>query len=178
MKRLTKISLGLLGITIILISNYPAASKNDKKDAGKDLLAIEISVPGLKPLTVPVIAAGKKSAILPLTGAKASAVKIVSRLEGDSVKFDVLAVLDPLPEARTCEIVNQLKTELVVSHTAPAGKVIQVSTRNRAFQREGDETETFRGRLSPNVLLLRCCWMLPARSLSRVRELRLLLLLA
>lgn len=127
MKRLTKISLGLLGMTIILISNYPAASKNDKKDAGKDLLAIEISVPGLKPLTVPVIAAGKKSAILPLTGAKASAVKIVSRLEGDSVKFDVLAVLDPLPEARTCEIVNQLKTELVVSHTAPAGKVIQVS---------------------------------------------------
>lgn len=102
--------------------HYAAASKNDKKDAGKDLLAIEISVPGLKPLTVPVIAAGKKSAILPLTGAKASAVKIVSRLEGDSVKFDVLAVLDPLPEARTCEIVNQLKTELVVSHTAPAGR--------------------------------------------------------
>lgn len=126
MKQLTRVFLGLLGMTIILISNNPAASKDEKKDDGKDLLAIEISMPGLKPLTVPVIA-GKKSALLPLTGAKASAVKVVPRLEGGSVKFEILAVLDPLPAERSCETVNKLKAEFVISYTGDPGKTIRVS---------------------------------------------------
>jgi hypothetical protein len=126
MKQLTRIFACLVGLTIILISNNPAASKGDKKDDGKDLLAIEISMPGLKPLTVPVIA-GKKSALLPLTGAKVSAVKVVPRLENGSVTFDVLAVLDPLPAERSCESVNKLKTELVTSYSGDSGKTFQIS---------------------------------------------------
>ena len=126
MKKLTRIFVGLLGMTLILISTNPAASRDDEKNDGKDLLAIEISMPGLKPLTVPVIA-GKKSALLPLTGAKASAVKVVPRLDGGAVRFDVLAVLDPLPAERSCEAVNNLKTELVISYAGDSGKTFQIS---------------------------------------------------
>ncbi len=126
MKQLKRVFLSLFGMSLILISNYPATSNADNKDEGKDVLVIEISVAGLKPLKLPVISQ-RKSGILPLLGARASAVKVAPWLEGNSVKFEVLAVLDPLPAERSCEKVHQLKTEFVTSYTLRPGEMVQVS---------------------------------------------------
>lgn len=126
MKQLTRVLLSLFSMTLILISNFPATSNADKKDEGKDVLVIEISMTGLQLFKLPVIAQ-KKSGILPLVGAKASAVKVAPWLEGNSVKFEVLAVLDPLPAERSCENVKTLKTEFVTSYTLGPGESVQVS---------------------------------------------------
>ena len=126
MNKLTRVFLCLLGLTAVLVPYYSTTARDDKKDDGKEVLAIEILLNSKKPLTVPIT--GKKSAIVPLTGAEISAVKIVSWAEGNLIRFDVLAVLDPLPEERSCANLKQLKTALVTSHSGRLGEVIRVSS--------------------------------------------------
>ena len=127
MNKLTRVFLSLLGLTIILLPNYATGAGDDKKNEGNSLLALEISVNGKKPLTVPVITQ-KKSAIIPVKGAKTSAVKVVSWLENSLITFEVLAVLDPLPEVRSCDNLKQLRTQLISTHTGRLGETIRVST--------------------------------------------------
>ncbi len=126
MNKLTRVFLGLLGMTVILVPNYATRAGGDKGDEGKALLAIEISLDSKSPLTVPVMEQ-KKSAIIPVKGAKTSAVKVVSWVEDSLITFEVSAVLDPLPEVRSCDNLKQLKTELISSHTGRLGETIRVS---------------------------------------------------
>ncbi|MDX6443014.1 MAG: hypothetical protein QOH71_88 [Blastocatellia bacterium] len=155
MKQLTRVFLNLFGMALILVSTFPATSSAGNKDESKDVLVLEVSMTGLKPFKLPVIAQ-KKSGILPLVGAKVSAVKVSPWLEGNSVKLDVLAVLDPLPAERSCEGVKALKTELVASYTLGAGHSIQVSALGK-FGVAPFSLKVMKVTLSPDDCPPTCC---------------------
>jgi hypothetical protein len=58
---------------------------------------------------------------------RASAVKIVPKANGDSLQFDLLAVVEKLPETLSCDNLKKLKTEQVTSYSAHEGDMIRVS---------------------------------------------------
>ena len=126
MKQFTKAFLSLLALTIMVIPDSSAARKLSKDDDSKEIPALQISYPGLKLLTVPIIAQ-RKSVFLPLAGAKVPAVKVAPWIEGHSIRFEVLAVLDQLPGVRSCDSMKQLRTELITAYTANPGETIKVS---------------------------------------------------
>ena len=129
MKKLTRILIVLLAVTMVSVSNYPSAyslSDKEKNNNNEEVPAIEISINGSKPLTVPVISQ-EKSAVVPVAGAQASAVKVVSRIDGRSIRFEVFAVLDPLPTPLSCDSMKQLRSERVSSYTGEFGKTVRVS---------------------------------------------------
>lgn len=127
MNRLTKIFLGLLVATSILALTYPAIAKRSTAASVKNSIGLEISLDGRKPFTLSLSAKNQRLAVLPVNEAKTSAIKVISRMEGGSIKFDLLAVLDKLPEVPTCDNIKELKTEPVSSYVAREGDVIRVS---------------------------------------------------
>lgn len=157
MNRLTKLFLSLLGITTIFALAYPAVAKRVTKDQSKKAFLMEVSVPGRPVFILPVRADEKKLAVLPLSGTTATAVKILPRKDGDSLKFDLLAVVEKLPETLSCDNMKKLKTEPVISYTTRAGDVVRVSD----FEKFGVAPFTVRVRLVPDLELVcpdgACC---------------------
>lgn len=127
MNQLTKLFLCILVAIAILALTYPAMAERDKATSKKDGFGLQISVEGLQPLTMSVKAGTQRLAFLPLKEAEISAVKVIPSVEGQSIKFNLLAVLDKLPLNATCANMKQLKTELVTSYVANEGDVIRVS---------------------------------------------------
>jgi hypothetical protein len=127
MNRLTKLFLSIWVASLVLAIAYPVIAERDKTDPVKEGVGIEISMDGRQPFTLSVTAQKHRLALLPVNGAKTSAVKVISQMEGGSIKFNFLAVLDKLPETPTCDNIKTLKTEAVASYVAREGDVIRVS---------------------------------------------------
>ena len=127
MNRLTKIFLSFFSVITILALTYPAVAKRIKTDDGKAGFGIEISIPGRQPFTLSVKAKNERSAILPVNGANAYAVRVLPLVVGNSLKFKLLAVTEKLPELLSCDNMKGLKAELVASYVAHEGDVIRVS---------------------------------------------------
>lgn len=157
MNRLTKLFLSLLGFTTILALAFPAVASRDTKDQSKKAFVMEISVTGRPVFILPVRADEKKLAVLPMTGMTASAVKIVPKADGDSLQFDLLAVVEKLPGTLSCDNMKKLKTEQVSSYATRDGDVIRVSD----FEKFGVASFTVRVRLVPDIELVcpngACC---------------------
>ena len=127
MNRLTKLFLRLLVVTSILALTYPATANLSTVDTEKNGFGLEISMDGRDPFTLSLSAEKRRQAILPVKGAKTSAVKVISWIEGGSLKFNLLAVLDKLPATPTCENTKELKTEQVGSYVAVKGDKLRIS---------------------------------------------------
>lgn len=127
MNRLTKIFLSLLVVTTIFALAYPAVAERDKKDEGSKAFVMEISVKGRPLFTLPVMANEQKLAVIPVNGTTASAVKILPKADGNSLHFNILAVVEKLPETLTCDNMKKLKTEHSTSYDAREGDVVRVS---------------------------------------------------
>jgi hypothetical protein len=126
MNRLTRVFLSLIVVTTIFALTYPALAMLDKTE-GKEGFGMEISMEGRQPFTMPVKAKNERLAFLPVRGAKASAVKVIPSVEGNSIKFEFLAIVDKLPEIPTCDNIKKLQTERVASYIAHEGDVIRVA---------------------------------------------------
>jgi hypothetical protein len=146
MNRLTKLFLSLLGITTIFVLAYPAVAKRVAKDQSKKAFLMEVSVTGRPVFILPVRANEKKLAVLPMNGTTAFAVKILPRTDGDSLKFDLLAVVEKLPETLSCDNMKKLKTEPVTSYASREGDVIRVSD----FEKFGVASFTVRVTRAPD----------------------------
>lgn len=127
MNRLLKASVGVLVVTTILALSYTATAERGKAEQGKAGFGVEISVPGRAPLTVSVKAKDERLAIVPVNGTNAYAVKMVPMVAGDTLRFRLLAVLDKLPEALSCDNIKKLKTEPGNIYVAHEGDEIRVS---------------------------------------------------
>ena len=127
MNRLTKLFLSIMIPTTILALTYPAIAERAKHNSVKEGFSLEISMDGRQPFTLSVSARNQRVALLPVKEAKASAVKVITSVEGGSLKFKLLAVLDELPEIPTCDNIRELKTEPVASYVVGEGGVIRVS---------------------------------------------------
>ena len=127
MNRLTKLFLAVLIAGTILAVTYPAIAERAKTGAVKESIGMEISMDGREPFTLSVKAGKERLAFLPVKDAKTPAVKVISWVEDDSLKFKLLAVLDELPAVPTCDNMKELKTEFVASYTAREGESIRVS---------------------------------------------------
>lgn len=127
MNRLTKVFLSIAGALVTLALAYPAVAKLDKTDQSKEGFGFEISMEGRAPFTMSVSAKNDRLALLPVSGAKASAVKVIPTVAGDSLKLELLAVVDALPDNTSCDDIKGLKTESVVSYNTREGDVIRVS---------------------------------------------------
>jgi hypothetical protein len=112
---------------MLLVAAYPTlAGRNTKNDSEKAFL-MEVSVAGRPTFRMPIKADEKRVAVIPMAGTTASAVKIVPTAKGDSLQFDLLAVVENLPETLSCDRIKTLKTEKVTSYVAEGNKSVQVS---------------------------------------------------
>lgn len=127
MNKLTKLFLRMLVVTSILVLTYPATAERSIVETQGNGLGLEISMEGREQFTLSLAGKNRRQAILPVNAAKISAVKVVSWVEGDSLKFDVLAVVDKLPESATCDNSKELKAEQVGSYIAAKGEVVRIS---------------------------------------------------
>jgi hypothetical protein len=127
MNRLTKVFFSLLVVTSITALAYPALAERDKKDEGQKAFIMEVSVTGRPLFTLPVRVDEQKLAVIPVNGTTAYAVKIVPKAEGDSLHFNVLAVVEKLPETLTCDNMKTLMTDQSTSYAAREGDVVRVS---------------------------------------------------
>ena len=145
MNRLTKIFLSLCFTSVVLVLAYPTlAERNTQKQSNK-IFVMELSVAGRPVFVLPVKTDEKKVAVVPMPGTTASAIKIVPTAKGDSLQFDLLAVVEKLPEKLTCEQIKILKTEPVTSYVANEAKSIRVSD----FGKFGISTFTVNVKLMP-----------------------------
>lgn len=127
MNRLTKIFLCTLIVMALFALTYPVNAERDKRASTNPGFGLQISMDGQQPLTMSVKAETKRFAFFPLKEAKIPAVKIIPAVEAGSIKLNLLAVVDKLPEAPTCANMKQIKTELVTSYVAKEGDVIRVT---------------------------------------------------
>lgn len=127
MNRLMKLFLGLLLATSILTVTYPAVANRSNAESKKKGFGLEISLEGRQPFTMAISAKNERIAVLPLKQAKASAIKVVPWVDNGSLKFNLLAVLDKLPEVPTCDDIKGLKAELVASFAVGEGDMVRVS---------------------------------------------------
>jgi hypothetical protein len=133
MNRLTKLFLSLLGVITVLALAYPAVARLVEPDQVKKGFGMEISIEGRQPFTMSVKAKDERLALLPLTGAEASAIKVVPAVGDGTMKLQLLAVVDKLPELPSCDDIKKLKTERVASYVVREGDVIRVTD----FERYG-----------------------------------------
>lgn len=127
MNRLTKLFLSLCFFSMILVAAYPTSAERDTKNEANKVYLMEISAADRPAFRLAVKADQKTVAVIPMTGTTASAVKIVPAAEGDSLRFDLLAVVENLPKTLSCDAIRTLKTEKVSSYVAKGEKSIQVS---------------------------------------------------
>jgi hypothetical protein len=157
MNRLTKIFVSFCFASMILILAYPTLAERDTKNKSNKIFVMEISVAGRPVFVLPVKADEQKIAVVPMPGTTASAVKIVPTAKGDSLRFDLLAVVEKLPEKLSCDNMKTLKTEQVTSYVAQEGKTIHVSE----FGRFGMNSFVVKVRLVPDFELVcpdgACC---------------------
>lgn len=127
MNKLTKRLLLFCFTSLILVVTYPAsAERNSPKSTNKAFL-MEIAVSGRPSFYMPVKVDDKRVAVVPMPGTTASAVKILPTVKGNSVHFELLAVVEKLPQKLSCDEIKILKTEPVTSFSARAGSVTRVS---------------------------------------------------
>jgi hypothetical protein len=146
MNRFTKFFFGLLGLTTIVALAFPAVARRETKDLSKKVFVMEVSVTGRPTFILPVRVDEKKLAVLPMNGTTASGVKIVPRATGESLQFDLLAVVEKLPETLSCDNMKKLKAEQVTSYSTRDGQVIRVSD----FEKFGVASFIIRVRLVPD----------------------------
>ena len=127
MNRLTKVFLSLLGVTTVFALTQPAIAGLGETEQVKEGFGMEISMEGRQPFTMSVRTTNERLALLPVKGAKASAVKVIPSVQGNSIKLELLAVVDNLPETPTCDNIKKLQTETVASYVAREGDVLRVS---------------------------------------------------
>jgi len=127
MNRLTKTFASLFFTSVILVLAYPTQAERNTKNQIRKAFVMEISAAGRPTFILPVKADETKSAVVPMTGTTASAVKIVPTAKGGSLRFDLLAVVEKLPAKLSCDVIKSLKTEPVTSYVAKGDKTIHVS---------------------------------------------------
>ncbi len=99
--------------------------------APKETIALEISLPGRPNYRIPISSTGNKIVVMPIKSAVVSGIKVASQLDGDSVKFEVSAVLDSLEGVKSCDQLRALKVELLASYSGKVGDVIHVAEADR-----------------------------------------------
>ena len=127
MNRLTKLFLCLCFFSMIFVAADPTSAERDTKNESNKVFLMEISAVDRPAFRLAVKADQKPVAVVPMKGTTASAVKIVPTAEGDSLRFDLLAVVESLPKTLSCDAIRTLKTEKVTSYVAKGDKSIQVS---------------------------------------------------
>ena len=126
MNRLTR-TLSVLCFTIsIFVLSYPVLADRNSENRENKTLAIEVGVAD-RPTFIMPVTDNKSIAVVPMPGTTASAVKIVPTIKGNTVHFELLAVVDKIPEKLSCDTIKTLKTQQVTSYSASEGKVIRVS---------------------------------------------------
>lgn len=118
--------ISMVAISIFALTYTVIAGRSNTKFVKKGF-NLEISMDGKQPFTLSVSTDNPRLALLPVKGARASAVKVTTSIESGVLKLNLLAVLDTLPEIANCDNIKHLKAEPVVSYVASEGDVIRVS---------------------------------------------------
>ena len=124
MNRLTKLPVFVCLSIFLLALCYPTFAERDSQPNKAFLM--EIAVSGRPSFLMPVNTDEKKIAVVPMSGITASAVKVMPTVKGNSLHFELSAVVDKLPETLSCDNIKTLKTEMVTSFSAGEGSVVRV----------------------------------------------------
>jgi hypothetical protein len=114
-------------VACLFLPAYMTAKEGKKSAKSKEFVGLDISVPERPSYKIPIPLTGTKTAVLPIKSATVNGIKIAPRLEGDLVKFDVLAVLDPLEDVKSCDQLKSLKTQLLASYSGKVGDIIRLT---------------------------------------------------